>query len=74
MIPDKNDVRWKKLIDGTLQTQFSFVAASMCVSRNQRAYRMDPTQGRLEKSVEELVTFFTKYEERTKEELSQIFK
>jgi hypothetical protein len=73
MLPNENDSRWKNLVDGKINAKFKFVAASMCVSRNQRYYRMNPGPETMQIAVKELVEFFKKYENIAQADLEEIF-
>ena len=74
MIPDKTDERWKDIVEGKISKNFKTVAAGLCVSRNQRAYRMDQSPEVMSKCIDELVSFFTKYENISQDDLRDLFK
>ena len=69
---DKNDPKWKKLLDGEIKKEFKLVAAGLCVSRNQREYRMDHTPATLSKCVDDLIAFFSKYEKLVSDDLAEV--
>lgn len=73
MIPEKTDSRWKNIVEGNISREFKTVAAGLCVSRNQRAYRMDQSPATMSKCVEELISFFTKYEKISQDDLKGLF-
>ena len=73
MLPNRTDNRWQNLVEGKISAQFDFIAASMCLSRIQRGYRMNPTSAVLNDGIEELYNFFVKYEKNMQKEISQIF-
>ena len=73
MVPDKNDSRWKQIVKGELSREYKTVAAGLCVARNQRAYRMDSSPATMDKCVDELVAFFTRYEKLAAEDLAGLF-
>lgn len=73
MIPGKTDPRWKDIIEGKISREYKTVAAGLCVSRNQRAYRMNQSAETMSKCVDELVSFFTKYENISRDDLKELF-
>lgn len=73
MIPSISDPRWKSLVQGSLQHDFKSVAAGMCVHRNQRKVVHDPSERSVEAAVQEIHTFFTKYEHVTQKDLDALF-
>ncbi|MBN1648212.1 MAG: hypothetical protein JW874_09280 [Spirochaetales bacterium] len=73
MVPDRNEPKWKEIVRGEDKREYKTVAAGLCVARNQRAYRMDPTPVTLNKCVDELVAFFTRYEKLAAEDVKALF-
>ena len=73
MIPPKTDPRWQQLLTGQRQHQFKVASAAMCVARNQRTVSLDASPQALEKGVDEIHTFFTKFERVVQEDLNVIF-
>lgn len=73
MIPPKSDPCWRDLMNGTIKHDFKLVSAGMCLSRNRRNYKLNPTEHNFEQAVEELHAFFTKYESLLNEDLPHIF-
>ena len=73
MIPENTDPRWIDIVEGKISKEFKTVAAGLCVSRNQRAYRMDRTPETMSKCISELISFFTKYEKISQNDLEDLF-
>lgn len=73
MIPDKSDERWKLIVMGKINKQFKTVSAGLCVSRTQRIYRMERTEFALNEGIDELHSFFSKYEKLAKEDIEDLF-
>lgn len=71
MLPDKSDKRWKQLVRGDFNHQFKSVPAGMCVARNIRAIQQNEQS--IEQSVEEVYTFFSKYEPILQDDISAVF-
>ncbi len=71
MMPDKSDSRWKALVQGKISHNFAFVAAGLCVSRNQRALRMNMTDEA--KAVDDVYAFFEKYQKVLSGDITAIF-
>ena len=74
MIETKENPRWVALLKGDIHhTHFKFVAAAMMVSRCQRELALDASHQGIKKSLDQLHTFFTKYENLVKDDLNAIF-
>lgn len=73
MIPPKSDPRWKDLLTGRCRHQFKLASAAMCVARNQRHVIQDSSPQMIEKCVDEIHTFFSKFESIAAEDLDAIF-
>ena len=73
MIPEKTDPRWKDIVEGKISREFKAVAAGLCVSRNQRAYRLDRSPETMSKCIDELIAFFTRYESISQDDLKALF-
>lgn len=73
MIASKEDPKWKELLSGRLQHQFQLASAAMIVSRCQRQVSRDPAPQTIEKNLDEMYAFFTKFENVVKDDLRAIF-
>jgi len=74
MIPPKDDPRWVELLKGQVQHQFQLASAAMIVSRCQRWVLGDPSPQTINRSLNELLAFFSKFENVASEDLNSIFK
>ena len=73
MIASKEDPKWTALLSGQLQHQFQLASAAMIVSRCQRQVLRDPSPQTLNKNLDELYAFFTKFENVVSDDLKAIF-
>jgi len=73
MIMPKDDPRWMALLKGQIQHQFRFVAAAMMVSKCQRLVVFDPSPQNVDKTLDDLHAYFTKFENMVKDDLNMIF-
>jgi hypothetical protein len=73
MIMPKDDPRWMALLRGQIQHQFKFVAAAMMVSKCQRLVIFDSSPQNVDKTLNDLYAYFTKFENMVKDDLNTIF-
>jgi hypothetical protein len=73
MIPPKEDPKWTDLLRGQVQHQFQLASAAMIVSRCQRQVFGDPSPNTINKNVDELYAFFSKFENVAGDDLNAIF-
>lgn len=73
MIPPKSDPRWKQLLTGDLQHSFAAASAAMCVSRNRRRLLQDSSAEAVQKGVDDVHAFFSKFESIVADDLKAIF-
>ncbi|MCL1894870.1 MAG: hypothetical protein FWG02_11695 [Holophagaceae bacterium] len=73
MLAPKDDSRWTDLLNGKLQHQFQLASAAMIVSRCQRQVLRDPSAQTLSKNLDELYSFFSKFENVVSDDLKAIF-
>ena len=73
MIPQKNDVRWEKLVKGELKHEFKIVPAGLMLSRlrRQQTSLADPKEAW--QCVDELYGFFQRYERILQDDIKAIF-
>jgi len=71
MIPPKTAPCWKALLTGQTPAKFKMAALAMCVARNQRQALQDPAS--LDKCVDEVHLFCTKFERLVEQELNVVF-
>ena len=74
MIPPKDDPRWLELLKGQIRHQFQLASAAMIVSRCQRQVFVDPSPQTIQKNLDELHAFFTKFENVAGDDLVGIFR
>lgn len=73
MIAEKNDNRWKKLVTGEIKHNFKVFSASMCVNRNVREVVKNPNEIVISNAIDEVYTFFRKYELLLNDDIKEIF-
>ena len=73
MIAPKDSPKWRDLLSGKIQHQFQLTSAAMVVSRCQRQVTRDPSPQSIDKNVDEIHAFFTKFENLLNEDLKAIF-
>lgn len=73
MIPSKDDMRWKDLITGKIEHNFSSVSAGMNLSRNKRKYTRSPNETTLLECVDDVYKFFQKFESVLADDMKVIF-
>jgi len=71
MIPPKTDLCWKALVTGTNSYPFKLASLAMCVSRNQRQIKMDPSA--IDQGIEDVYVFCKKFEKLVESELQDAF-
>jgi deoxyribodipyrimidine photolyase len=71
MIATKENPRWEELLSGQFAHQFQLASAAMIVSRCQRQVMREPQT--LQKNIDELHAFFTKFENVVSDDLKAIF-
>ena len=74
MIPPKEDPRWVELLKGQIRHRFQLASAAMIVSRCQRQVFGDPSPQTIQKNLDELHSFFTKFENVASDDLIGIFR
>jgi len=74
MIAPKEDPKWTALLRGEIQHQFQLASAAMIVSRCQRQVFGDPSPQTVTKNLDELHTFFSKFENVAGDDLNAIFR
>jgi hypothetical protein len=73
MLPSKEDLKWKALISGKINHEFKCVPAGLMLARIKRELEHDHSESTMNRCVQELYTFFQKYESILKEDISIIF-
>lgn len=73
MLPPKTDFKWKQLLIGEMNYQFKAVAAGLIVSRLSRSVKQDTSTENINKCIDEVYTFFIKYEKVFKDDIEAIF-
>jgi hypothetical protein len=73
MLPDKNNVKWKMLINGDIKHTFKVVSAGLLLSRLQREIKKDNSKENYEKCIDEAYNFFTRFEKLFVEDFKTIF-
>jgi hypothetical protein len=73
MIASKEDPKWMELLYGEVQHQFQLASAAMIVSRCQRQVSRDPSPQTIEKNLDEMYSFFSKFENVVIDDLRAIF-
>jgi hypothetical protein len=73
MIASKDDPKWLELLSGGIVHQFQLASAAMIVSRCQRQVSRDPSPQTIEKNLDEMYSFFTKFENVVTDDLRAIF-
>ncbi|MFP4364089.1 MAG: hypothetical protein ACLFR1_09490 [Spirochaetia bacterium] len=74
MLPDKSHPAWKKLVNGKKTHQFKSIPAGLCVSRLVRKVSTDNSKESVDRAVDELYSFFEKYEKILSVDINAIFK
>ncbi|MGK5091988.1 hypothetical protein WDW89_08240 [Deltaproteobacteria bacterium TL4] len=74
MIPPKSNNKWKLLVSGKVAYTFNFFPASMLISRLIRKTQKDQSEATSIECIEEIHTFFVKYESTLTEDIKAIFK
>lgn len=73
MIPPKNHPKWSALVKGDIKVQFNVFAGNMMLSQCQRKIARDPSPQSVNACIEEIHSFFSKYENIYSKELSSVF-
>lgn len=73
MLPGKIDPRWRRIVTGEVNYKFKSVPAAMCAFRLTSAVRRNGSPKVIEASIDELHTFFTKYESVLKDDIAGLF-
>ena len=73
MIPSKSDVKWGKLVKGEVQHSLKSVPAGLMLSRLKREVMTNSDQATMQRCVDEIYTFFEKYESILGEDIARIF-
>ena len=73
MIPSKTDGKWAKLVKGELQHNFKSVPAGLMLSRLHRESDANKDQATLQRCIDEIYSFFEKYESILRDDISNIF-
>lgn len=74
MVPPKSHPRYKELVTGQFSHSFRLLPAGMCVARNLRAVRLEGGGSELlQNAIEDVHTFFSKYEPIMTDDLKAIF-
>jgi hypothetical protein len=71
MIASKEDPKWTALLSGEIQHRFQLASAAMIVTRCQRQVSKEPQS--LDKNLDELHAFFSKFENVVSDDLRAIF-
>jgi len=74
MLPNKNDNRWKMLVKGEINYDFKAVPAALIISRIKRQTAKDSSDSIVSKYIDEVYTFFEKYESILTADINAIFK
>ena len=74
LLPNKDDYRWRNLLENKITHNFSFVAAGLCVSRNIRELKRKNTEETYKLALDQIYIFFQKYEKLLKKDIMEIFK
>ncbi len=73
MIPSKSDVKWGKLVKGEVQHSLKSVPAGLMLSRMRRETAANPDQTTVQRCIDEVYSFFEKYESILGEDIARIF-
>ena len=73
MLPPKTDGKWKQLLMGEIDHQFDAVAAGLIISRISRSVKRDSSEENMNSCLDEIFTFFNKYEKVFKNDIEAIF-
>jgi hypothetical protein len=73
MIAPKTDPKWAALVKGQLECKFSNPPASMLLWRLKCVLRRDPSPTAVNKAIDEMHAFFSKYENQVQSDLNTIF-
>jgi hypothetical protein len=73
MIEPKDHPKWKDVLMGKVQHKFQLASAAMLVSRCQRQVAHDASQQAYEKNLNEMHSFFTKFEHIVVDDIKAIF-
>lgn len=74
MVISKSHPNWPLLIEGKINHKFQLVSASMLLSRLTRDYKSNPTPSKMDQSIDEAISFFSKYQNLFQDDLTEIFK
>ncbi|GHV10805.1 hypothetical protein AGMMS49938_00430 [Fibrobacterales bacterium] len=73
ILPSKEHEGWRKLLEGQISHNFSFVAAGLCVARNIREVRRNKSEESYNTALSEVYEFFRKYERFLINDIREIF-
>ena len=73
MVPAKTDTRWRDLVTGKVQHQFSFLGAKLLVTRISIRMMRDSSEEAIQLSIDELHAFFTKFPQMVEDDVRRLF-
>lgn len=73
MIPPKTDPRWARLLNGTTEHKFRCVPAGLMLSRVRRELAADGSPVTTQKFLDEVFSFFQRYETIMGDDIKAVF-
>jgi len=73
MLPEKSDLRWKRLVEGDIQYNCEVMAANMLLERVVYSVHEDNSEQNLKQSIQETYQFFMRYQSILENDIINIF-
>lgn len=73
MIPENTHPQWRNLVTGIKQYEFKSLGLKILMGHILLAYKNNPTEEAIKKSIDEVYQYFLKNEKSAEADLKQIF-